>query len=179
VTRRGPLGRADLQRIAERVVPEGLAIDEGRVRELRTGWLFPYRSATGGAVVGSNGVIVNKLTGKAVRLGSAFPMDRDAAMYERGYCFERYDLVVTGVRDMERTIDALQNVGISVVEPEYEHGTVWRIPRRLTGAELRARLARLPCVFGDLSLYFKCEVMEEAREAGAFSFELLEYRGRA
>ena len=173
---------ADLRRIAETHVPEGLAIDEARVLELREGQLFPFRAATSGTPdplstpVGCNGVIVNKITGKALRLGSAFPIARDAAMYDRGYRFDRYDLVVTEVRHPAHTVETLRKIAMTVVEPTYEQGTVWRIPRPMTNEELRARLARVPCVFGNVRLYAACEALEAAREAGAFVFELLEYR---
>jgi len=49
------------------------------------------------------------------------------------------------------------------VEPSYEAGTVWRIPRPLTEAELRGRLANLPAVFPDLGLSFCFKAVEEAR----------------
>ena len=34
------------------------------------------------------------------------------------------------------TVDALGGLGLSVVEPTYEHCTVWRVPRQLTRAGL-------------------------------------------
>ena len=79
---------------------------------------------------------MNKETGKLYQLGSAFPIERDLDLYDRGYQFERYDLVVLAVQDPVTTLDALVGLGLSVVEPTYENGTVWRVPRRLTRAEL-------------------------------------------
>ena len=171
---------ADLRRIAETHVPEGLAVDEARVLELREGQLF-VRAATSGTPdplstpVGCNGVIVNKTTGNALRLGSAFPIARDAAMYDCGYRFDRYDLVVTEVGSRSHGRDASQDryYGCGA---DVRAGDGRRIPRPMTNDELRARLARVPCVFGNVRLYAACEALEAAREAGAFVFELLEYR---
>jgi hypothetical protein len=168
------LDQVAAREIAERQVPDSLAIADDRVLELQLGWFFPYRSATSGPpAAGSHGVIVNKTTGKVFRLGSAFPVERDLALYDKGYQSERYDLVITSIADLERTLDVLEDLAVSIVEPKYEHGTVWRIPRPLTRVELRARLARLPCVLCDLGLYFKVERLELARHEGSFEFEVL------
>jgi hypothetical protein len=159
--------------IASREIPQGLVIDDKHVRESQCGWFFPYRSS-GEPVVGSNGVVVNKRTGKTLQLGSAYPIERDLNLYDLGYQFDRYDLVVTAVTDTDKTINTLEQLAISVVEPTYEHGTVWRIPRCLTSDELREKLRHLPTVFGDLSLYFHLEALEHARASRTFEFELFE-----
>jgi hypothetical protein len=52
---------------------------------------------------------------------------------------------------------------------------VWRVPRRLTKVEIKERLAERPCIFGNVGLYFRIEVLEAARLAKAFEFEVLEY----
>jgi hypothetical protein len=126
-------------------------------------------------MAGSNGVIVNKATGKVFTLGSRFPLERDLAMYDLGYQFHSYDLVVLQVHNMESTLDVLFKLRVPTVEPKYEHGTVWRIPRELSRRELASRLSTLPCVFGNIGLYFSLELLEQARSAGYFRFEALEY----
>jgi hypothetical protein len=166
------IDRSAARAIAARYVSGGLDIDDAGVRELPKGWLFPYR-CTDGPVVGSQGTIVNKNTGAVFHIGSAFPIDRDIALYEHGYQYDRYDLVITSVRDTERSLDVLGQLGISVVTPEYEHGTVWRVPRMLTRAELGRCLKALPQVFGHLALYTTAENLERARQAGVFGFRLL------
>jgi hypothetical protein len=98
-------------------------------------------------------------------------------MYDRGYWFSRYDLVVTAVHDKKAAVAALRKIDVPTVDVSYEQGQVWRIQRGLTEPELRTALARLPCVFGPISLYFKYEHLEEVRVSKAFSFEALEYRG--
>lgn len=143
----------------------------GDARELREGWFFSLRTPR----VGSNGMIVNKKTGRVLHLGSGFPVDRDLALYDRGYHFERYDLVILAVHDVKATRSAIGNLGLKVVTPTYEHGQVWRVPRSMTELEIRSRLEKLPCIFPAASLYFRLEVLEEARRERWFDFEALEY----
>lgn len=157
---------------ARELAEKGLSDDDvplGSARELREGWFFPSVS---GASVGSHGVIVNKETGRLFRLGSAFPIERDLDMYDRGYQSDAYDLVIVAVRDLEATVRWLKKLGPTVVEPTEEYGTVWRIARAVTERELRERLARLPCVFPGMRLYLKLEVLEEARAGRWCEFDL-------
>src|SRR5712692_9012660 len=84
-----------------KTTPPSLEIDDSRARELRTGWFFPYRSIAGSPVLGTNGLVVNKSTGSIFYLGSAFPIERDLALYDKGYQFTHYDLVITVIADME------------------------------------------------------------------------------
>ena len=144
----------------------------GDAQELRDGWFFALHSTT---VAGCNGVIVNKDTGALFHLGSAFPPERDLELYDRGYQFERYDLVIREVRDRAKTLVALLGLRFLVVELVLEHGTTWRIPRDMSRDELSARLDELPCTFTDVSLYFKVELLEEARAASWFVFEAREH----
>jgi hypothetical protein len=161
-------------------VPKRLEIDDVGVQELRTGWFFPYRGVDPDPdnwPIGARGVIVNKHTGDRLQLGSGMlPIGRDLAMYDKGYQFYCYDLVVTQVTDMQRTLHTLEALHLSVVEPTFASGTVWRIPRALTRAELRSRIRRLPQVFGGEPLGPYAEALEKAREDGFFQFELREYR---
>jgi hypothetical protein len=103
------LDQSAARELAQRDVPEGLAIDDSSGHELKHGWFFPYRSVSE-PCAGSNGVIVNKATGKLFHLGSAFPAERDLELYDRGYQFERYDLVVLEVRDLHAAVEAFLKV---------------------------------------------------------------------
>lgn len=144
----------------------------GPARELREGWFFPWRTAR----VGCSGVIVNKRTGRLLHLGSAFPVERDLAMYDRGYQFDTYDLVIVAVHDREATCRAIAKLHPTVVEPTYEHGQVWRVPKPIPERDLRSRLEKLPCVFPAMTLYHHLEVLEEVRRERWFEFEALELK---
>ena len=177
------IDRATALDLAGSEVPDGFQVDTTGIRELHTGWFLPFydpkcdpediHTFTFG---GPSGVIVNKQTGARLILGSAFPLERDLALYDKGYQFHHYDLVITRIVDMRQTLDTLQALRMSVAEPTYKHGTVWRIPRPLTRAELQASLRQLPHVFGGISLWFCAEALEAAREKESFQFELLECR---
>ncbi len=172
------LDRAAAREIAARVIgsraDERIELNEDGVRELREGWFFPYQCSA--RLAGSHGVIVNKATGKLFELGSAYSVERDLEFYDKGYQFKSCDLVITSVANAERTVDALQKLGVATVELKYEHGEVWRISRPLTRAELETSLAKLPHVFADVALYFRYEVMEEASDSRAFEFVMREDR---
>jgi hypothetical protein len=160
------VGRADARRIALSQVELGLDVDG--VVETKHGWYFP--SLPDGRV-GSSGSIVGKADGAVFTLGSAYPVDRDIHFYDRGFRSDRYDLVILDVFDEAAATSMVRRIGPTVIEPSYEGGTVWRIPRPLTEAEIVHRLATLPCVFADVVLYFSLEVLEQAEREHAFSFD--------
>ena len=142
----------------------------GPVRELRLGWFFPFHADE--RFAGSNGVIVNKETGHALVLGSAFSPERDSRFYDLGYQSEVYDLTITAVLDPRRTLDTLLALRLQIVEESFEHGTHWKIPRALTRAELAERLRTVPCRFSGVKLYFHLEALEEARAGRWFEVTL-------
>lgn len=162
--------RNEAERLATASLPDALHL--GEPVELAQGWFFPYRSTE--PSFGSQGVIVNKRTGRLYHLGSAYPVERDLAFYDQGYQFARYDLVVLEVRNVKMTIDVLRDIGPTVVEPTFEHGEVWRIPRPLSEGELRRSIAATPHVFGSIDLYFRLERLAQAHGHGWFRFLALE-----
>lgn len=87
--------------LAQATLNKGDGITLGEVRELREGWFFPYRAEQ--LMSGSQGVIVNKRTGRIFNLGSAFPVERDLVLYDRGYQSSLYDLVILAVHDLSAT----------------------------------------------------------------------------
>ena len=104
-------------------------------------------------------------------------MDNDLNLYDRGYHFDKYDLVVLSVENVDETVRVLHGLHEVTVDTYYKNDRVYRVGRRLSEAEVRERLSRLPCVFsGRFSLGI--EKLEQVREAGWFSFKVFEYRGR-
>jgi hypothetical protein len=156
---------------ASTVLREGMRL--GSARELREGWYFPFLSDV--LTAGCNGVVVNKRTGKLFHLGSAFPVERDLELYDRGYQFDSYDLVILDVHDRKQTLHALGRLHVSVLEPRTEHGTVWQVPRKMTNEELSKKLDHLPCTLPAIGLYFEAELLERARLARWFTFETREH----
>ena len=173
------MNRQDAIAIAQRIASEGVVADAGNVRELRSGWYVPWRSVDGQILFGSNGVIVNKKTGECFTLGSRFPIQRDLEAYENGFQAKCYDLKIVRVADRERTLEFLSKLEISVVEPEWAHGTEWRIPRSLTLKELGTAISDLPCIFPGIYTYFVIETIQHARRHKFCEFDLIEVSGGA
>jgi hypothetical protein len=142
--------------------------------KLRQGWYFTWQAD---GLIGSHGFAVNNETGNIFQFGSAFPVERDLRMYDRGMDAEEHDIVITAIADLEETLAILQKIRPTVVEPCYKQGTVLRIPRRLTEEEIRARLASLPALFPDVHLYFRFEEVEVLRSSGCCVVELF-FRNR-
>jgi hypothetical protein len=149
----------------------GMTLDA--VRELRDGWHFPLVST--GMMGGCSGIIVHKQTGKLFHLGSTFPAARDIALYDLGYRFDSYDIVVLDVHDRPAALAALGKLNLSVFEPKIVGGMVRPTSRKMTPDELAARLAKLPCALPALQLYFEAEQLEKAREARSFTCYLREH----
>ncbi|NUP08868.1 MAG: hypothetical protein HOW73_22705 [Polyangiaceae bacterium] len=166
-----PIHAADL--IAAANAPELEGLELAAPEELKSGWFYRY-TFPGLPPAGSGGLIVNKRTGKVFHLGSAYPIERDLKMYERGYQFNSYDLVVLGFSNRRAAVELLATLRPTLVEVSYSAGTVWRIPRPLTPAEIDECLGSIPAVFGPISLYFELEELEAARVAGLLTFEALE-----
>lgn len=143
----------------------------GSARELETGWHFPLVARTPALA----GVIVDKRFGRASVLHPDSSLDRDPTLYDRGYQWDAYDVVVLTVEDVDATARTLLVLRELTVDAFYEDGRVRRIRREVTEDEIRERLTSLPAVFwGGLSN--DAEAFEKARAAGWFTFKLLEHR---
>jgi hypothetical protein len=104
-------------------------------------------------------------------------MASDLTLYDRGYQFDRYDLVVLTVDNLDETVRVLHALHMVTMDTYYKNDRVYRVGRGFTEAEVRERLSRLPCVFSG-QFVFRIEKLEQAREAGWFSFKVFEYRGK-
>jgi hypothetical protein len=143
--------------------------------ELDRGWYFGLRHKEI-LVGGYHGLVVSKETGSIYLFGGARGLERSLRLYDRGLDAHRHDLVITAVHNLEGTVTFLQEIAPSVVEPSYDHGTVWRIARDLTEDEIRNRLSSLPALFPDVALYHTFEAVEEARSGGCCVLKLFPRR---
>jgi hypothetical protein len=146
----------------------------GAARELDQGWFFPCIAKRSRLFAG---VIVNKETGRHLLVMTESSLARDLTLYDVGYQFERYDVVVLTIEDLDEAVRTLLGLGDVTVDTYYRYGRVYRVGRRLTEAEVRERLSTLPAVFSN-RLAFNLESLEHAREQGWFEFKALEYRGK-
>ena len=153
---------------------ESDAVVLGGARELSEGWFFPCVTK---GVQTFAGVIVNKATCRSLLVLTQSPMASDLTLYDRGYQFGLYDLVVLTVENLDETVSVLHALHEVTVDTYYKNDRVYRVGRGLTEAEVRERISRLPCVFSG-RFDFGIEKLEQACEAGWFSFKVFEYRGK-
>ncbi len=172
---------------ALRIALEHLRQDEGLVgsstRELSFGWFFVAQRKefleTGDIrhmAVGSGGFVVDRETGRVHEFGSAFRIERNLRMYEKGFRYGSYDLTITKVYDLKTTARLLQKLDMTYVEPEEAHGVVWRIPQHYRASQLEKFLRQLPYTFAGYNFYACLEVFEELDAAGCCTYELREHR---
>ena len=159
--------------LAQASAPEGFVVAVEQARESRCGWFFPWRFE-GPPLIGSNGVVVDKRTGRVVTLGSAYSLDRDLNAFDAGYRFRPAFLVITDVRNERHAVDQLMRLNIKEVTPEFAHGVQWKILKVISAQDIETRLRQLPCKFGPIATYFLVEVLEAIRHTGFISFELEE-----
>ena len=123
------------------------------------------------------GVIVNKVTGRTLPVRTWSPMAKNLTLYDRGYQFEEYDRVVLSVEKLTETVRVLHALHEVTLDTYYKYDRVYRVGRGLTEAEVRERLSQLSCVFSG-RFDVRIDKLEQAREAGWFTFKVFEYRGK-
>ena len=157
--------------IAQTKAPSGVSVDPECAKETECGWYFPYRFDEFPAA-GSKGLIVDKVSGRAYMLGSAFSLERDLAAFDQGFRFGAAHLIVSEVRDLNGAIGELLSLRVSEVIPEFAHGVERRIAKPLTSKIIEARLGLLPTGFGPISVYFAVEPLQGMQVSGNMRFEL-------
>ena len=154
--------RSEALQIALTEAPTGLTVRERDAIELSNGWYFPWRIVDGQDYIGSHGLIVNKQSGEALHLGSAFSAERDWRAYEAGMTQEAFDIRIDRIVNLESTLAFVEAVGPLI-----------------TRDEVRACLSTLPHTFEYVVVYFVFEAIEAARANGCCEFTLVDPRHRA
>src|SRR5260221_7754332 len=145
-----------------------LVLNETETLERPYGWYFAVgaRQLPGAGddheigVGGSCGFVVEREDGRVFEFGSAFAPEKWLENYVKGFKYERYDLTIHSVADIETTVDCLARLSMTYVVPEYEHGTLWKIPREFTRQQIEARLNQLPCRFRNQAFWHRVEVLD-------------------
>lgn len=129
-------------------------------------------------LAGPGGTLVEKETGRHIEFGSAYSLEKNLEIYEKGYLkYDDWDIIIKKIFDKSATINGLLGLRLTYVIPEEEHGTVWRIPQNYTDKQLRRKLAELPVRLNIGSLYFTFEVVEQLKVSKPCEFELIENEG--
>lgn len=147
----------------------------GPSHTLDQGWYFPVIAKRSMAVAG---VIVNADTGRALQVLAGSSLERDPSLYDRGFQFEAYDVVVLAVANLDETVRAMLGLGERVVDVYYRNDRVYRVGRMLTEDEVRKRLSVLPAVFTGSPAY-RLDQLDAALRAGWFEYRLFESRPKS
>jgi hypothetical protein len=96
----------------------------GCARELSQGWSFPC--VTKGIQIFA-GVIVNMATCRPLLVMTHSPMASDLTLYDRGYQFDQYDLVVLTVENFDETVRVLHPLNVVTLDTYYKNDRVYRV----------------------------------------------------
>ena len=156
---------------------------ESAMIEKPYGWYFYFQSRafleSGNMkqmLIGSCGFIVERANGRLFMFGSAYPPEKWIANYKHGFKYDRYDLTILKVADLEETLTLLQRLGMTYALPAEEYRTVWVIPRFYDQNRLREMLGRLPCTFANQAFWHRVDVFGEIDASGCCKYELGEHR---
>lgn len=176
----------DAKRIAIAKIGPDCALVESETIEKPYGWCFFGQTRTfletgdiGTMLIGTGGFIVERKDGRVFEFGSAYPRETWIANYERGFKFDRYDLIISSVSAIETTMRLLARLDMQYVVPEEDNGTVWVIPRRYTRNELRTLLTQLPCTFANQVFWHMVDVFKEVDASQCCIYELKEHSQRS
>lgn len=122
--------------------------------------------------VGSGGFIVEKETGRTVEFGSAYSLEKNFEIYEKGLAYKSYDLTVLKVKDLNSAIRHLKKLSMRFVEPESADGVEWKIPKEYNEKNLKKILNKLPFTFTNQHFYFRHQEFEDMKNSNCLEFEL-------
>ena len=112
----------------ERIGPECVLLESATL-EKPYGWYFGAASRAfietadpKQMALGSGGFIVEKTDGRVFEFGSAFPLEKWIANYEKGFKNTRYDLTILAVSDLNAATGLLHELYMHYVVPG---GSVW------------------------------------------------------
>lgn len=122
--------------------------------------------------VGSGGFIVEKETGRVVEFGSAYSLEKNFEIYEKGFAYKKYDLTILKVNDLNSAIRNLKKLSMRFVIPEFENGVWWEIPQEYSEKQIKEILQNLPYTFTNQKFYFRHSEFEEMQKSKCLEFEL-------
>jgi hypothetical protein len=172
------MNQIEARKFAEAHVPDSMVLLNEHSAECEFGFFFATDSRahqeTGRfeeLLLGSCGVLVDRLNGNVHPLGSAFPPK---------YWFEAYrrqlhlpcTVIVTKVSDRQRAAESLLRLQMSFVVPEEAHGTVWRIPQHYGLKDLLRSFEKLPARFENQKLIFRLHEIEKIEKGGDLVMQL-------
>lgn len=163
-------------------IGDDCALEESALRELANGWYFAFQTRayleTGDEdekLIGNAGFVVSKEDGRIFDFSSAFSLERSIAFYEAGFRFETYDLTVTGIHDLERTVALFLKLKLRRMPNQVTGALLWEPPKNYERDDLAAALDSLPATFRKQNLTFAAEVFQQIDADRCCDYELHGY----
>lgn len=166
------------QNIALDKIGSDCAIIAEYIIEKPYGWYFNFQSRkyieTGDfreMLVGSGGFIVEKETGNVVKFGSAYPLEKNFEIYEKGL-IGKTEFIIKEVRGINLAVRLLLKLRMSYIEPEFAYGVEWKIPKEFNEKQIKAALSNLPYTYRNQKFYFRSDVFEQIDNSNCLVYEL-------
>ena len=164
--------------IALKNIPSDCDILPDSIIEKPYGWYFNFQSKeyikTGNIraiLVGGGGFVVEKESGKIFYFGSAFSVEENFKIYERGL-IGRKDLIILKVRELNESVRLLNRLQMTYVIPEFEHGVVWKIPKPYNEKQIKEAITKLPFTFKNQIFSSRYDEFEKIDDSKCFDYEL-------
>jgi hypothetical protein len=164
--------------IASKNIPSDCEILPDSIIEKPYGWYFYHQSKeyieTGNIkkmLVGSGGFVVEKESGEVVKFGSAYSLEKNFQVYERGL-IGRKDLIILKVREINESVRLLNRLQMTYIEPEIAHGVEWKIPKLYNEKQIKEAISKLPFAFVNQNFYFRYDEFEKIDDSKCFEYKL-------
>lgn len=169
----------DAEKIALKTIGEDCALYYENIIEKPYGWYFNFQSKkyieTGNLsemLFGSGGFIIEKEDGKVVELGSAYSLDKNFEIYEKGFLKSNYDLIVKRVKDLNQSVRLLHSLRMYYIEPEFAYGVEWKISITFNEKQIKNALSNLPYTFPNQNFSSSFERFQEIDDSKCLDYEL-------
>ena len=169
----------EAQKIALNKIGADCALLRDELIEKPYGWYFRLQSKkyieTGNIsdmLVGSNGFLVEKETGNVVEFSSAYSLEKNFEIYEKGFLRRNLDLVITKVFDLREAVRLLNRLQMKYIEPEIAHGVEWKVPKVYNEKQIKEAISNLPCVFQNQNFYFRYDEFHKIDNSKCFEYDL-------
>lgn len=172
----------EAENIALSIIGADRALFRDEIIEKPYGWYFCYQSKTyietgniSDMLIGSDGFLVVKENGKVVEFGSAYSLENNFEIYEKGL-LGRNDLIILKVRDIDEAVKLLNRLQMKNFEAKsesnFESGVKLVTYKTYKQNEIKSAISKLPCIFKNQNFYFRFDDFQEIDRSKCFDYEL-------
>ncbi len=173
----------EAEKIALDKIGKNCALLSKQIIEKPYGWYFNFQSKkhleTGNfseMLIGSGGFIVERENGQVVEFGSAYSIEKNFEIYEKGFLGSNYDLIILQVKDINQAVRILHKLRMTVVKPEAAYNVEWKNPQTYNEKQLKIALSDLPFTFENQNFYYKFEFFKQIDDCACLEYELRKHK---